>query len=568
MAESSGYWANRVRRRRFLGVSGMGLAAAIAAACGGGGNNNTSGSQSNATTAPSGGGTTTAGGASATSAATAAAAKVNRGGAFNVAIARDLTTLDPTRNQDVYGGSVLSMVAEGIYEVDKNANTVPRVAQKAESPEPNVYVWTLRPGIKFQDGTDLNSEAVKFNINRHIDDPKSVRHQDVTDVTSIETPDPNTVKLTLKQPYAPFPTKMGSGGAGTLLSPAVVQKLGDNLQRDLTNAGAAAFKFKEWQKDTQVTLLRNETYWKKAADGSALPYVDSVVLKIFPDENVRLTNVQTGDSDALQGNPPPKDVASLRTSSDPLYKEIPAIGWSFMTVNCAKEPFNNPAARRALSYAIDRGQILQTVFFNVGIVQDTPVPSTIAWAYDANNHPYAKQDMAKAKDELAKAGMANGFKFTLQISNASPVIQQTAELMKDQIKGLGIDLTIQPLEFGTVVQNATNGNYDSALIGWSGSTDPDGNLYSLFYTKAGFNLAQYSNPQLDQLLDKGRTTLDQAQRGDIYKQAQQILFQDQPFLVYYQGVQGTVFRKIVQNYPMTYNGYWGAADYDQVWKSK
>jgi peptide/nickel transport system substrate-binding protein len=563
--EPNSYWARRMRRRRFLGAVGLGTtAAAIAAACGGGGKQ-----QSKATGAPSGG--TAAAGGKATQAPSGAAGKAVRGGTFTVAMARDLTTLDPTKNQDVYGSTVLALVSEGLYEVDKDANTVPRVIEKAENPEPNVYVWTLRRGIKFQDGTDLDAEAVKFNINRHVQDEKSVRHQDVKDITAIDTPDPSTVKVTLKQPYAPFPTKLTIGSsAGTLLSPTAVQKLGDNLQRDLTDAGAGAFKFVQWQRDTQVTVQRNDTYWKKAADGSQLPYLDKVVLKIIPDENVRLTNVQTGDADALSGNPPPKDVANLKTSTDVVYKEIPDLGWSFITVNTSKEPFNNPAARRALSYAIDRDQILKTVFFGVGSVLDTPVPPTIPWAFDKDpsTHPYLKQNLDKAKQELSTAGMPNGYKFTVQISNASPVIQQTAELIKDQIKKIGLDMTIQPIEFGTLVQNADKGDYEAALIGWSGGTDPDGNLYSLFYTKAGFNLSKYSNPDFDKLLDQGRTTLDQTQRGDIYKQAQKILYQDQPFIVYYQNPHGMTYRRSVQNYPQTYNGYWGAADFDQVWKSK
>jgi peptide/nickel transport system substrate-binding protein len=445
------------------------------------------------------------------------------------------------------------------------------VIEKAENPDPATYLWTLRQGIKFQDGTDLNAEAVKFNLNRHIQDPKSVRNQDVKTITAIDTPDARTVKLTLSAPYAPFPNKVAGVGAGALLSPAAVAKLGDNLQRDLTGAGAGAYKFKEWQRDTQVTVERNESYWKKDADGSALPYLDSFTFKIFPDENVRLTNVKTGDADILQANPPPKDVADLKTNGDLTVLSTPDVGWQFLTLNTAKEPFNNPAIRRAFSYAIDRDQIVKTVLFNAtGKVQDTPVPDTIPWAYDkdAAAHPYLKRDIAKAKSELAAGGKPNGFKFTMQISNASPVIQQTAELIKDQIKEIGLDLQIQPIEFATVVSNANAGDYESSYIGWSGGTDPDDHLYSLFYTKAGFNLSKYTNPEMDKLLDSGRTTLDQAKRGDIYKQAQKILMQDQPFIILSQNVRIFVARKKIQSMPTTFNGYWGTRDYDRMWKQK
>jgi peptide/nickel transport system substrate-binding protein len=563
MWEPTNYWARRMQRRRFLGTLGWGAtAAAIAIACGGGKKEEAKGTAPAGASPAAGAQTAPAGGAQ----------QIVRGGTLTVAMARDATTFDPTRNQDVYGSTVLALVAEQLFEIDKDVNTVGRVVEKSENPEPNVYVWTLRRGIKFQDGSDLTAEAVKFNLERHINDPKSVRNQDVKDVTSVETPDQYTVRVTLKGPFAPFLNKVaGASSAGTVLSPAVVQRLGENLQRDLTNAGAGAFKFREWQRDTQIAVERNETYWKKDATGGQLPYLDRIVLKIFPDENVRLTNLKTGDADMLQANPPPKDVADLKKDTGLIVVETPDLGWQFITLNTEKEPFNNPAARRAFSYAIDRAQLVKTVLFDVSAKpQDTPVPDTIPWAYDSDPaaHPYLKRDVAKAKQELQAAGKPSGFKFTAQVSNASPVLQQTMELIKDQIKEVGLDMEIQPIEFGTLVQNANQGNYQAACIGWSGGTDPDDNLYSLFYTKAGFNLSKYTNPEFDRLLDQGRATLDRNGRATIYKQAQKILMQDQPFIILWQNKRIFVARKNVQNMPTTFNGYWAARDWDQIWKAR
>jgi peptide/nickel transport system substrate-binding protein len=425
----------------------------------------------------------------------------------------------------------------------------------------------MRKGIKFHDGTDMNAEAVKFNIQRHIDDTKSVRNADVKDITSIETPDASTVRITLKGPFAPFISKL-TGGAGTILSPAAVAKLGEGLQRELTGAGTGSFKFTEWKKDTQMSVDRNDGYWLKDADGSAIPYLDKIVYKPFPDENVRLTNLKTGEADALIGNPPYKDVADLKKDANLVFKEIPGFGFSFAMMNTEKEPFNTPAARRAFSYAIDREQIKKVVFFDIGKVLDSPIPETIPWAYEKDNRPYIKRDIAKAKQELAAAGKPSGFKFTLQIQNNSPQIQQTAELMKDQIKEAGLDMTIELVEFGTLVQNGNAGNYQAGLIGWSGGIDPDNNLYNLWYTKAGFNLSKYSNPQFDKLLDEGRTTLEQAKRATIYKQAIKIFLEDQPFFIYFNPPNMFVHSKKVQAYPANYNGYWGAVDFDKMWKQK
>jgi peptide/nickel transport system substrate-binding protein len=235
-----------------------------------------------------------------------------------------------------------------------------------------------------------------------------------------------------------------------------------------------------------------------------------------------------------------------------------------MFLNSTSEPFNNPAVRRALSYSLDRAQIKKTVFFDNGVSLGTPIPPSIPWAHQKDD-PYTKRDVAKAKSELQSAGKTAPVRFAFQISNASPELQQTAELIKDQIKEAGFEMEIQLLEFATVVANGGAGTFQTLGLGWSGDVDPD-TLYSLMYTGAGFNFGKYSSPQMDKLLADGRSTVEQAKRADIYKQVQQVFFQDQPLVVYFNAPQIVVGRKSVQNYQNTYNGYWGTRDLDKVWK--
>jgi peptide/nickel transport system substrate-binding protein len=499
-------------------------------------------------------------------AAQSAAGKPVKGGQLVVAMERDATTFDPTKSQDVYSNAIIGLVCDSLFKVDANSNIVGSLVEKSENPQPNVYVFTLRKGIKFQDGTDLNSEAVKFNLDRHRNDPKGTRIQDVKDITDIETPDPLTVKITLKAPFAPFTSKL-TGGAGYIQSPAALQKLGDNLQRDLTGAGSGPYKFVQWQQDTQIVVERNPDYWGKDADGTQLPYMDRIIFKPFPDENVRLTNVKTGDADTELGNPPYKDIDDLKKSADLTVQEIPGLGFQFIYVNTEKEPFTNPAVRRALSYAIDREQIRQAVLFGTGKSLQLPVPEVIPWAHVTQGLPYGQRDVNKAKQELQSAGVTNP-SFTFQISNNSPQLQQVAELAKDQIKDAGFSMDISLIEFATVVQNGNTGEFQALSLGWSGDVDPDGDLYSLFYTKSGFNFTKYSNPAFDKLLDDGRQNLEQNKRGQAYMDAQKILLEDQPMIVLYNQPQVSVTRKDIHNYPQTYNGYWGVRDLDKVWRSK
>jgi len=124
------------------------------------------------------------------------------------------------------------------------------------------------------------------------------------------------------------------------------------------------------------------------------------------------------------------------------------------------------------------------------------------------------------------------------------------------------------IEFATIVQNGNTGEFQALALGWSGTVDPDGDTYSLFYTKAGFNFARYSNQQFDKLLDDGRQNLDQAKRGQAYKDAQKILLEDQPMIIYWNSPQISTVRKEIRNYPLTYNGYWGVRDYGTIWREK
>jgi peptide/nickel transport system substrate-binding protein len=481
-------------------------------------------------------------------------------------MSRDAISFDPVRASDVYSSTVMATVLDCLYELDKDGRVVGRLVEKTENPSPNVYVMTLHRGITFHDGTALDAEAVRFNLQRHLDTPSSPRRQDVRDITAMEVLDAATLRLTLRTAYVPFLSKFVSG-AGYMVSPAAVERLGEALQRDLTGAGSGPFKFARWQKDTQVVVERNPTYWKKDAAGEALPYLDRIVFKPFPDENVRLTNLKTGDADALIGNPPYKDVPALKGDSTLNVREVPGLGFSLILLNTQSEPFDAAPLRRAFSYAFDREQLLKTVFWGNGRAVDSAIPETIPWATERERRPYLKRDVARARSELQAAGRAGGFRFALQVPNGQSEVLQIAELIKDQVKEAGLELEIVPLDFGAVIANGGAGTFQALALGLSGDVDPDGILYGLATTGGGQNFPRYSNPEVDRLLDAARTTFETERRGDLYRQAQRILLEDHPFLVYYNPPQISAARRAVQNYPQSYNGYWGARDLERVWKT-
>ncbi|HEY7269158.1 MAG TPA: ABC transporter substrate-binding protein, partial [Dehalococcoidia bacterium] len=562
--ESDNYWkriaASRVSRRRALGggAAATSLMALALAGCGTSNNNKSSNAGSNAPAgnAPSGGATTAAGTPSSSSAApptaqsvnvgsaTAAAAKVKTGGTYTAGISRDATNLDSAKSQDVYSAYVQAQIVEPLFIGTNDFKIAGNTVDTVENPDNTTYLFHLHPGIKFQDGTDFNADAVKWNLQRHIDDKTSVRNADVTPITAMESVDANTLKITVKAPYAPFLSKL-TGGAGAMYSPAAYQKLGSNVSNDLTGAGSGPFKFTSWQHDNQIQLDKNASYWRKDANGVAYPYLDRLVLKPIPDENTREANLKTGDLDYCE-QPPPKDVKALQSNSDLTYKQVPGLTFDFIMMEVEKDPFQDKRVRQALSYSLDRQAIVDTVFFGTRVIADTEIPGSL---FGSIQGPYLKQDIAKAKSLLQQAGKSS-VDFTIQYSNASPTLQQAFELMKDQISPAGFNMTLQPLEFATVVDNGNKGAYQAGGLGWNGAVDPDGFCYQLFHTGAGFNLSHISDSNLDALMDKGQQTLDVAARTDIYHQVMQALIDLQPFIIYDWGVYQQTTRKNVQNFQL------------------
>jgi peptide/nickel transport system substrate-binding protein len=559
------YWTRRYSRRgviRGLGIAaGAAALAPVIAACGSSSkNNNTSSNKSGAATSAAG---TAAAGATKTA---ANAPKPVKGGTLTVRSFSDVSILDYAFNHDVYSGFIIANCVETLLTVDTKAQPAPLLATSWENPDDHTYVFKLRQGVNFQDGTPLNADAVEYSMNRIHTDKTSFRYQDLIYIDKIEKPDENTVKITLTNPYAPFLYNL-TGNAGNVISPAIGEKYGkDKLKVDLTGQGTGPYSFVEWKQADHVTLARNPNYWGKDAAGTQLPYTDKLVMRVIPDDNVALSNLKSGEIDAFRPGegPPPKDVATVKTDSSLNFQSIPGLGYSYFLFNEQKDPFGDKLVRQAISYAIDRAVITKNVYFDTALPLDVIFAPSI-WTYDPSYHPYLQRDVAKAKQLLAQAGKSSGVSFTYTTSTGSPTGQQTAELIKDQLSEAGIQMTIAQVEFAKLIEAATNGDYQAANIGWSAGYDPDGWVYNHFSTKGSLNArTHYSNPQVDQLLEQARTTLDNNQRKPLYQQAQKLIVGDAVFCWFLDSNNENVSLKKVQNYPI---GPTPAVGVSQVWKT-
>ncbi len=542
----------RVSRRALLGGIAGAAGTAILAACGGA----TPTDAPKATTAA----TTTTGGTAPTAAAATtvgaptAAATVATGGAaqpttaaaptaVGAAVAAkksgalkaglfgsDILSLDPLTSGAIIDREIYYNIYDSLVAIDVNAQIIPALAESWTTPDPKTYIFKLRQGVKFHDGTDFNADAVKFNIMRYLTDPKSLRKAEIDTIASVDVMDPATVKFTLKAAFSPLLATLVDR-AGMMLSPTAIQALGpDGMVQKPVGAGTGAFKFVEWVKNDHITVERNANYWKKDAGGTALPYLDKITYRPIADATVLLANIQTGDLDALYSISG-KDVAGVKSGNALTFKDSAGIGFSSFQFNAAKEPFNKKEFRQAFAEAIDRDQILKTVNFGVGQTAQGPIQPS-SWAYDANFKPYGG-NVDKAKEYLKAGGSPGGFPCELLIASGSPTTTQLAQLVKDQMAKVGIIVTIVQQEGAKQSADQMAGNFQIVPFGWSGRIDPDGNIYNNFHTGGGLNYGKYSNPQADDLMGKARAAGDQAERKSLYQQVQKLIVDDAPHAFYY-----------------------------------
>ncbi|MBI5877996.1 MAG: peptide ABC transporter substrate-binding protein [Chloroflexi bacterium] len=453
-------------------------------------------------------------------ATTAPKATVTRGGTLRVGLDSDLTTMDPHLSTAAVDRQVYQSMYNPLVRLDKDLTLKPELAEKWEFTDSTTLVFTLRKGVKFHDGTDFNAKAVKINFDRMMNpDTKSLRAAEISSVKEVQIPDDYTVKLILKAPNAALLAAL-SDRAGMIISPAAIEKYGKDLARN--PVGTGPFQFVEWVKDDHLTVKKFDGYWEKGADGQSLPYLDQVTYKPVTDATVRLTSLKTGTLDMINAIAP-KDVAGMRGSKDPLLDQVTGLGYQALNTNDAKAPFDKVEARQALNYALDRDAIANNVLFGTVTAGQGPIPPS-SWAYDASVNIY-KRDVAKSKELLQKAGLTLPVKFPCMIVN-SPEAQLLGQALKEQLAEGGFDMDIQLLDFPTALAKQTAKDYVCFQIGWSGRPDPDGNVYSFLYTNAPSNSYNYSNKTVDDLLDKTRTTYDQAQRKGFYAEALKTANQD------------------------------------------
>ncbi|GAA4989527.1 peptide/nickel transport system substrate-binding protein [Nonomuraea thailandensis] len=474
------------------------------AACGGGGTSNTPAAPSSIASA------------------SADHRSVKSGGTLNIALNADPDALDPSISTTLVGREVFANMCEKLYDIDASSTLIPQLA--AAMPELSdggrEVTIKLREGVKFNDGTALDAEAVKKSLDRHRTWEKSARQADLAAVSKVEVVDPSTVKLTLTQPFTPLTAQLADR-AGMIMSPKALDSEGDNFGAGPVCAGP--FKFASRTSGSQIVLEKSADYYD-----AAKVKLDKLVYKIIVDPNVRAANLKSGDvqvADQLATN----TVAGVQSDPNLTVVSGGGLGYYGFQINIGNATGStekpgaidtplgkSPELREAFELALDRDAINKAVYNGLHEVDCYPVP---------NDSPYRPKDLTCPKRDLAKAKQlvqASGVPTPIPVTLATPndaVNQRLAQVIQSMTKEAGFNVSVQTAEFVSVLEQGKAGKFDVLLSGWSGRVDPDGNLTNLVTTQGSNNYAGMSDPGIDDPIKQAAAETDVAKRAELYGSA-------------------------------------------------
>lgn len=446
-----------------------------------------------------------------------------RGGRVVVGVTTDPNSLDPHTGRSGNDHTYFWPVTESLVTYDDSFNPVPQLAEAWELLDPLSLSFTLRPGVTFHDGAELDSEAVRVNLERVLDESLgSSAYAQMSVIDRVEAPDPRTVVLKLRRPSAPLILNFGDRG-GQLLSP---RQLANDSQESIARKpmGTGPFMVQEWHDGSHVLQVANPNYWGKDEAGRALPYLDELRFNIIPDASVRTTSVESGDTDIGSGI---EGANFNRIQGNNKLVPILFEGFGTQHIRINLDLVPDVRVRRAMMWALNREEISQAAFQGVSTVGVTPIGPRHAWAFYEEIQGEVYEDLEKARAELSMAGLE---KVSLKAEHQT-YDRLAPQVIQAQLKRVGIELELDP-------SDALNKYHDGLTElfitpSFSIRADPDGTVFELYHARGAYNAAAQRNggefsidPELDRLLEAAQETYDLEERAELYHQAERKIVMD------------------------------------------
>ena len=454
---------------------------------------------------------------------------------LTIALNQDPDLLDPTLSRTYVGRIIFAHMCEKLYEIDENLRISPQLAAALPtiSDAGKTVTIKLRSGVKFNDGTAMNAEAVKFSLDRHREMKGSNRRSELEPVTAAEVVDPLTIRLRLKSAFSPLVATLADR-SGMPVSPAAVNKLGDKFATAPVCVGP--WSFVERVPQDRIVLEKSTHYFDP---GQAR--FDRLVFRIIPDDNVRVANLRSGDIDFMH-QVAPTDSVNLKKEGRFEVSSVTGIAYSGITINQRNKTgktqpagdlgtplANDPRVREAFDLSLDRDALNQVAWDGQYTPGCTPISPVSPFHDKGRKCP--GRDVAKAKQLLAAAGLASGYSFELSIVN-DPQNRRVGEVIQGMAREAGFNISLRPAEFASALTDDDNGKLQAFAIGWSGRVDPDANIHQFHTCTGSLNTTLACDETIDALLNKAREVTDPGQRAGLYKEAVDKLTGQQRNIVY------------------------------------
>jgi len=451
----------------------------------------------------------------------------------------DAVTLNPHMATDLYSRRVLANIFDRLVETDEELNLVPGLAKSWDQVDETTLVFNLREGVKFHNGEELTSEDVKYTLEKATESPAvGVLYKAIKEV---ETPDTHTVVVKSYE---------ASGSLIHHLSHITASIMNKKHNESAENiaiepVGTGAYSLSQWNPGDRMSLVRNEDYFRGVAP------IENIEIRPIPEETSRVIGLETGEIHIST------DIETIARETIIEHKEInleemSSLGVAYMGLNAGSGPTSDKRVRQAIAYAIDKDAIINSVL--MGSVENANTllgPGVVGHSTGTKEIGY---DVEKAKALIDEAGYADGLNLRLVTSN-NELRRQMSEIIQAQLKEIGVELSIEILEWSTFLSITGNGEADLFMLGWSNSSgDADYGMTPILHGSmvgSGGNRSYFENSVFDELLELGSGELDYDTRMDYYAQAQDVMNEEVPIYPLYFMLANAGIRKEVEGFVQT-----------------
>lgn len=468
---------------------------------------------------------------------------------FRIAVGIDPDTLDPALFTTTTVANMVEYMAETLIVADKEGNPQPQLATDWEVSDDGLeYTLRLREDVIFHDGTPMDAEAVKWNLDRVLDpDVKVAIRSPFTAIEEVEVVDDHTIKLHLSRPFAPLISAFALETVA-ILSPASIDLEGNSYENVTQPVGTGPYIFKERVKGERIVVTRNENYWGEQ------PYYDGVVFRVVPEAATRESLLLAGQVDLII-LPPISDLPALQQNPDVEVLLAPSDRTIFIAMNNTDEVLSDVRVRQALNYAVDKQEIIKRVLFGAAEPLDAPMAPNLFGYCPQKPYEYNPE---KAKQLLAAAGAEN-----IELNFIAPTgryVQdfQAAQAIAGYLAEVGVKASPQTMDWpsyvAAILTPPEENEQDLHFLGWAPSYLDAAQQMVQFdssqHPPNGLATTFYSNPKVDKLISAAGQEADPEKRKELYCQASQIIWEEAPWIFLW-----------VQRFPIVYQSNITNVDY-------